>query len=96
MEDPEIGKEVDREFEEFCKKLLGHVIAAADSENVLDRQFVARLIDYVSNSGNSAVVNTKIVKYMLTAFTKAIEMAGKCAGTDKDRKKAEKTVLVQT
>ena len=96
LKDPVISEEVNQEFVDFCKKLLDHVLAAAESENTMERKFVARLVDYISNSGNSSVVNTKIVKYLLTAFTKAIDMAGQGSGSEKEKKKMQKTALVST
>ncbi len=92
--DPTIQAELTAEFQAFCKKLLDHIVLANHQENLMDRLFVGKLIEYISHSGHNAVISTRTVKYLLTAFTQVIDMVQEAAKDDKEKKKAVKTILV--
>jgi len=93
LDDEIIQDELKEEFNAFCKKLLNHILDAVNPTNMLDRLFVGKLIEYISHSGDSTVVNTRTVKYLLTAFTEVIDCAGDIED-EKERKHTEKTILV--
>ena len=94
MADPEIQAELKQEFEKFCKILLELVRNPGLDAGSTNRLFIGKLIEYIGHSGGSADVDTHTVKYLMTAFTKVIDMAGDIGGNDKEKKKSQKQVLV--
>ena len=94
MANDEIQKELHEEFEEFCGKLLVLIEGAKNSENEMNKQFVSKMIEYIGHAGKSTGVNTHIVKYLLTALTHIIDMAGKKGETKKEKRKSQKQLIV--
>ena len=92
MANEEIQEELRQEFENFCGKLLKLIEGAKQSENEMNKQFVSKVIEYIGHAGKSTGVNTHIVKYLLTALTHVIDMAGKKGETKKEKKKSQKEV----
>ena len=94
ISDPRIQKELNQEFENFCRILLDLIKDSEEEEGSANRLFIGKLIEYIGHSGSSTEVNTHVVKYLLTAFTKVIEMAGDIAGIEKEKKRSQKKTLV--
>ena len=94
MANDEIQEELHEEFTGFCAKLLELIEGAKNPENETNKQFVSKLIQYIGHTGKSSGVNTHIVKYLLTALTKVIDMASNKGETSKEQKKSQKELLV--
>lgn len=94
MANEEIQEELHEEFTSFCENLLKLIEGAKNPENEMNKQFVSKMIEYIGHAGKNSGANTHIVKYLLTAITKVIDMAGKKGETSKERKKYQKELLV--
>ena len=95
LSDLPIKKELKSEFNNFCEILLD-LITSSEYSGIPNCTFIGKLIEYIGFTGTSSEVNIHLVKYLLTAFTKIIKMAGKMDKRDEDNKgkqKKQKKVL---
>ena len=99
LEDPRVKKFIDKEFNNFCLKLL-NFIKISQSKDIQDRQmqqkgrlFLGKLIEYIGKCGkpNNRV---KTVKYLILSFTEILKISGKDQETEKGKKKSRKQAIL--
>ncbi len=93
-DDENIAHELTKELDNFCEELLSHIQEANRVEAGFSALFLAKLIDYIGRCGSKATINPHVVRYLLKAFTKVIDMAGTKGKDEKEKKKSQKAVLV--